>query len=148
MYPFPHHYVVSATNDGAPDITLSSAGLSSMPSAAPPEFDGPGGRWSPETLIVAAVADCFVLTFRTMARASNLDWVTLECRVDGTVDRVDRVIQFTEFRVHVRLALREASFAVDEAKAARVLHKAHDGCLVSNSLKGVKHFDIEVVRGG
>ena len=45
-----------------------------MHSSAPVEFDGPGDRWSPETLLIAAIADCFILTFRAIACATRMDW--------------------------------------------------------------------------
>jgi hypothetical protein len=44
--------------------------------------------------MVAAVADCFVLTFRGIAGVSRLPWASVECSVTGTVDRVERVTQF------------------------------------------------------
>jgi organic hydroperoxide reductase OsmC/OhrA len=31
------------------------------------QLGGPGGQWSPETLLVAAAAECFILTFRAVA---------------------------------------------------------------------------------
>jgi hypothetical protein len=33
----------------------------------PREFDGRGNQWSPESLLAAALADCFVLSFRAVA---------------------------------------------------------------------------------
>ncbi|NUM89599.1 MAG: hypothetical protein HUU37_10375 [Bdellovibrionales bacterium] len=50
MHPFPHHYSVSAVARPDGTVPLSSPGLPELPSAAPREFDGPGDRWSPETL--------------------------------------------------------------------------------------------------
>ena len=68
MHPFPHHYSVVAKADAQGDVALESQRLPTIPSAPPTEFGGPGNRWSPETLFVAAVADCFVLTFRGISR--------------------------------------------------------------------------------
>ena len=48
--------------------------LPDLETAPPPEFDGPGGLWSPENLLCAAVADCFILTFRAIASFSRLSW--------------------------------------------------------------------------
>jgi len=95
MQPFPHHYSVVAKADTHGDVALEGEHLPSIPSAPPTEFGGPGDRWSPETLFVAAVADCFVLTFRGIARVSRSSWLSLECHVTGSVERVDRVTQFT-----------------------------------------------------
>jgi len=60
----------------------------------PPER-GPGDRWSPETLLVGALADCFILTFRAVANASSLPWIRLRCEAEGVLDRVERMTRFT-----------------------------------------------------
>jgi hypothetical protein len=38
---------------------------------------------------MASVIDCFALTFRAIARASKFKWTRLDCRAEGTLDRVD-----------------------------------------------------------
>src|SRR3990167_3541582 len=103
MQQFPHHYSVVARADTQGDVALEGERLPPIQSAPPTEFGGPGDRWSPETLLAAAVADCFVLTFRGIAGVSRFSWVSLECNVTGTVDRVERVTQFTAFEVRARL---------------------------------------------
>ena len=99
----PHHYSVPATASFEGNVDLTSAGLTRIDSAPPSEFGGLGDRWSPETLLVAAVADCFVLSFKAIARASKMDWVLLNYDVDGVLDRADKLTQFTEFRLRVVL---------------------------------------------
>ena len=142
MQDFPHHYRVAAVASEEGHVSLESAGLSSIASAGPKEFGGPGDLWSPETLLVAALADCFVLSFRAVARASKLPWVSLECHVEGTLDRIERVMQFTEF--HVRVSLRVPP-GTNEEQAHRLLEKAERGCLISSSLKAKPHLEAEVV---
>jgi organic hydroperoxide reductase OsmC/OhrA len=132
MRPFPHHYSVAARAAAQDDVTLTGDGLPAIVSAPPTEFGGPGDRWSPETLLVAAVADCFVLTFREIAGLSRLPWTSLECSVTGTVDRVDRVTPFTELHVRARLTVPDGT---NEDQARRLLAKAEETCLVTNSLK-------------
>ena len=118
MQPFPHHYSVVAKADTQGDVALEGERLPPIPSAPPTEFGGPGDRWSPETLFVAAVADCFVLTFRGIAGLSRFSWVSLECNVTGTVDRVDRVTQFTALEVRARLTVPSGA---NEEQARRLL---------------------------
>jgi uncharacterized OsmC-like protein len=101
------------------------------------EYGGPGGRWSPETLLVAAVADCFVLSFRACARAAGLPWTRIGCKVSGTLDRVDgKRTQFTAFDLHATLVTPPG---VDADKAIRVLEKAEDTCLITNSMSATTH---------
>jgi len=131
MHPYPHLYTVHATASPAGDVPVAATGLPTLQTAPPAEFDGPGDRWSPETLLCAAVADCFVLSFRAVARASKLDWTGLECRVEGKLDRVDGRTFFTALAVHASLNVPAGT---DPERAKKLLEKAEHVCLISNSL--------------
>ena len=141
MQGFPHHYVVTAAGTVDGDVELNATALPSLRSASPMEFDGPGTRWSPETLLAGAVGDCLILTFRATARASKLAWASLECHVSGTLDRIERTTQFTRFDIHARLTVPPET---DLERARRVLEKAERGCLITNSLKGEVQLTIDV----
>lgn len=116
----------------------------SLESAPPAEFGGPGDRWSPETLLTGALVDCFVLSFRAVAAAARFEWLQLDCRAEGTLDRIERVTQFTAFTVHARLTLPAGA---DQDRARKLLEKAEQVCLISSSLKGSKHLEIELIEG-
>ena len=141
MQDLPHHYAVAARASAAGTVALETDGVGELPSEAPAEFGGPGGHWSPESLLVAAVADCFVLSFRAIARASRLDWNALSCDVVGTLDRVERVMQFTDFAISAEL---EVPAGTDVDKARRLLDKAEQACLITNSLKAGSHLEASV----
>lgn len=131
MHEFPHHYHASATNNGE-FVNVSSPGLAPLETAGPAEFDGPGDRWSPETMLTAAIANCYILTFKAVARASKFEWVEITCDVEALLDRVERVTRFTEATLNVQLTI------ADEAKrdqADRILRKSEENCLITNSLK-------------
>jgi len=131
MEPYPHHYPVKASAHAEGNVVVAAAGLPALQTAAPAQYDGPGDRWSPETLLVAAAADCFILTFRAVARASKLAWVGLHCDADGLLDRADGTTRFTGMTVHATLTVPTGS---DADKARRLLEKAERGCLITNSL--------------
>jgi peroxiredoxin-like protein len=141
LEPYPHHYAVAATASAEGDVTLHSDRLPALISDAPAQFGGTGDRWSPETLCVGAVADCFVLTFRAIARASKLPWSALRCDVEGTLDRVDRVTQFTAFLLRVSL---QVPAGTNEEQARRLLERAEQSCLITNSLKGASHLEAKI----
>jgi len=131
MQPYPHTYVVVASGGPEGFLDLRGEGLEPIVTAPPAEFGGPGDRWSPETLFVGAIADCFILTFRAIARASRFEWRTLRCRAEGVLDRVDGVTRFVTVRIQVELEPAEAG---REDQARRLLEKAEKGCLITNSL--------------
>ena len=136
MQDLPHHYRVAATAQPQGEVALATDGVDDLMSAAPVEFGGPGGHWSPETLLVAAVADCFVLSFRAIARASKLPWIGLQCAVEGTLARSDGKTRFTEFAIKATL---DVAPDVDPEQARRLLEKAEASCLITNSLSGTTH---------
>jgi peroxiredoxin-like protein len=133
MQNLPHHYKVAATAAPEGDVNLTSDNLEPIPSLPPAEFGGPGNRWSPETLLIAAVADCFMLSFRAIARASKLSWISLKCEVEGTLERSEGTMKFTEFVINATL---EVAKDTNEDRANRILEKAEASCLITNSLTG------------
>jgi len=144
MQPFPHHYLVHAAVRPDGDVPLAADGMRVIESAPPKEFGGPGNQWSPEGLLTAAVADCFVLNFRAIAAASKLAWTQLDARTQGTLDRTDGKMRFTRFDTHAKLTLPAIT---DVERAKRLLEKAELTCLVANSLSSERHLTLEVIAG-
>jgi len=131
MKPYPHHYQVEASTDAEGPVALVSGALPVIETAPPEDFDGPGDRWSPETLLVGAVADCFVLTFRAIALASGLAWTHLRATASGTLERVEGGPRFTSIQVEASLVV---PMGVEAGRARRLLEKAERGCLITRSL--------------
>jgi organic hydroperoxide reductase OsmC/OhrA len=142
MHPYPHTYVVSAAAQNTGVVAVTSPRLPTLETAPPPEFDGPGGVWSPESLLCASVADCFILTFRAVSRAARLEWQRLECRVEGVLDRVERTPQFTRFTTYATLTVPPGT---DIAKARELLERAEGSCLIANSLRGSRTLEAQVL---
>lgn len=142
MQAYPHHYAVRAVAETAGSVLIHSERLPTLTTAVPSQFGGPGDQWSPETLLVAAVADCFVLTFRVIATTSKLTWSHLDCDADGVLDRADGVLRFTELHLRARLVLPTTE---DADRARQFLEKAEAKCLVSNSLVARPTLTTEIV---
>jgi organic hydroperoxide reductase OsmC/OhrA len=133
MHPYPHIYNVTAKGTATGLVSVESLGLPPLTTAPPKEFDGPGDVWSPETLLVAAIADCYVLTFRGVARAAKFDWDDLKCEVEGVLERVEGVTRFTGYTNRATLTLKPGA---DHGTAKELLERAEHVCLVNNSLLG------------
>ncbi len=144
MHQLPHHYSVSASASPEGNVSLSAAGLSSIDSAPPAEFGGPGDKWSPESLLVAAVADCFILSFKAIAKASQFEWLALNCTANGKLDRADGGMQFTGFDIHAELEIASTDH---RDKAERLLQKAEKTCLITNSMLAESHLTMSVTAG-
>lgn len=140
---FHHFYTAKANATDSGSVKLDIEGLDSMESNAPKEFGGPGDKWSPEDLIVAAVADCFVLSFRAVAGMSKYSWKDLSCEVTGELDKADTGVQFVGFKVKARLVVDGDA---DVARAENLLKKAKGACFITNSLKAAAELELEVVQ--
>lgn len=142
MKPYPHHYAASASARAIGSVTITAPALSPIDTAPPPEFDGPEGTWSPEVLLCAALADCFILTFRAVARAAHFNWIALDCRVTGVLERAGDTTQFTRFATAARLTTHRCG---DHAKGQALLEQAEHGCLIANSLRGERALSTDIV---
>lgn len=143
MHSFPHVYRVASSSAPEGEVVLTSGDLPPLPTTSPPEFDGPSGYWSPETLLVASVVNCFILTFRAIAKASRMPWTDLAVDCVGTLERPERVTQFTRFDLRARLRLPAGA---NDDQARRLLTRAEETCLITRSLKAAVHLEIDIVR--
>jgi organic hydroperoxide reductase OsmC/OhrA len=143
MKPLPHRYNVKLTFGEQSYPVITSDGLEPFTSAPPKNFDGPGNLWSPETLLVAAVADCFALTFYSIAKTSSMRWTELLCDADGTLSRFEGVTRFTAIDLYVSLVVPAET---DTEIARALLEKTERNCLIGNSLrfKPTLHLNVSV----
>ena len=140
---FHHFYTANAKATDSGSVNIDIEGLDSMESNAPKEFGGPGDKWSPEDLLVAAVADCFVLSFRAVAGMSKFAWKDISCEVTGELDKADTGVQFVGFKVKARLVVDADA---DVARAESLLKKAKGACFITSSLKAPAELELEVVQ--
>jgi organic hydroperoxide reductase OsmC/OhrA len=91
---------------------------------------------------MASVASCFILSFRAIARASNISWLSLECDTQGELDKLEGKMQFTKIVIKAKLVISPSQ---SSEMAERLLIKAEQSCLVSNSLKTESHLEFEVI---
>jgi peroxiredoxin-like protein len=128
----PHYYNVRACWTRDCRGRLDAPGISNdLHFSSPPEFNGDAGMWTPEHLLIAAAASCFVGTFRAMADASKLEVRALEVRAEGVLERPDGGYRFTAIHLYPDLTIANAR---DYDRAARLLAKAERVCLITHSL--------------
>lgn len=128
-----HHYTVEITGNGSKTGMLGSSDpVPDLAVAAPIQFGGPGGMWSPEHLFIASVTACLMTTFRTIAEASRLDIVDYSDSATGKLEKdEDRLYRITEITLRPTVVISDPE-KVDRAK--RLLDKAEHACLISRSI--------------
>ncbi len=81
-----HKYrVVAWWTSGRTGTAKSDSAPNSIHFTAPPEFGGLEGRWTPEDLLLGAVASCFTTTFRVIAEYAKFEYSDLEVEAEGIV---------------------------------------------------------------
>ena len=110
--------------------------------AAPPEFGGEPGLWTPEHFLLAAVASCFIATFRAVANASKLDFQGIEVAADGMIEKESGGFRFTKITLRPTLILYR-----DDTRelGQRLLEKAERVCLVSRSLSSTIELEPKIL---
>ena len=131
LKPLPHIYQVRLIGGPSGYGALSTPGAPDLRSAPPLEYGGLADAWSPVSLLLAAVEACFLLTLRAVAKASKVDFVSLDLLGEVTVDQHNSVTRFTEIVLRPRLELGPSG---DRDRALRVLEKSKNACLVTASL--------------
>jgi organic hydroperoxide reductase OsmC/OhrA len=114
-------------------VRLTADGKAPLETATPPEFrNGVPGVWSPEDLLVAAVASCYVLTLKAVAaqREIPLEGVAVEA-VGHVTRRAEGRLGFVVIELLVDLTV-DAELADVAERAARA---AKQRCLVAHALE-------------
>ena len=142
-----HTYrVVAWWSAGKTGLAKSQSAPNAIHFAAPPQFGGLEGRWSPEDLLLCAVASCFTTTFRALAEYSKFDYTDLEVEVKGTVRKIESGYAFEQITLRPTLTLSREE---EHPRADRLLEKAKRLCLVSRALGIPQAFEprVEVKAG-
>jgi len=127
-----HEYRIRAASEAVRCGVVTVEGIDpSITFSAPPEFKGHAGHWTPEHLLLAAIASCYVSTFSGMAFDSSLEYSALQLETSGTVGRDEAGWSFQEISIQPRLTIANAE---QKTLANRLLHKTKDKCLVGRSL--------------
>lgn len=111
---------------------LSSADKPALTVSSPPEFKGRSGLWTPEDLFVASVNVCTMTTFLALAERRGLRLRSYTAEASGVLEFTEGGYRFTKITIHPVIGLESRS---DEAEGQRLVHDAHDKCLITNSIR-------------
>ncbi|MFI6761972.1 OsmC family protein [Micromonospora sp. NPDC050417] len=111
---------------------VTGPGLPPLLGSADPVFRGESGRWNPEQLLVAALAQCHLLAYLHLCATAGVV-------VTGYADEPEGVLtltsggggHFTEVVLHPRVTVA----APDQVERAVALHpEAYRRCFIANSV--------------
>ena len=141
-----HKYrVVAWWTSGQTGIAKSDSAPNAIHFTAPPQFGGVEGRWTPEDLLMIALASCFTTTFHAIAGHSKFEYTDLAVEAEGTVSKTDTGYGFTEIVIRPNLTIASEE---NRQQAISLLHEAKALCLVSRALAVPQKFEIQVEISG
>lgn len=128
-----HYYKTTVTWKEGRVGEISEPTLPAITVATPPQFPkGVPNIWSPEHLFVASANVCLMTTFLSIAENSKLDFKTFESEATGKLEKVDGKFIISEIEIRPEVKVSQEK---DIERAERILHKAKEHCLISNSMK-------------
>ncbi|MGA7293427.1 MAG: OsmC family protein [Terriglobales bacterium] len=136
--------VVAWWASGRTGLAKSGSAPNAIHFTSPPAFGGIDGRWTPEDLLLCAVASCYTTTFRAIAEGSKFEHTDLQVEVEGDIRKAQVGYAFSEVIVRVNLTILRPE---DEARALKLLHKTEGLCMVSRALSVQKKFEPHVQIG-
>jgi organic hydroperoxide reductase OsmC/OhrA len=96
------------------------------------ELGGLQGRWTPEQLLLCALAGCFTTTFHEVARLVKFNYTDLEVEIEGSVRRNRNTgCNFEEILIRPRLTVQS-----EEQREAglSLLRKTKAVCMISRAI--------------
>ncbi len=111
--------------------TIRATGRPEIAFASPPEFGGEKGMWTPEDFFVAAINTCTMTTFLALAEREGLKLTSYKSDATGALE-YEEGYRFTQVTLHLHITISEES---QKDLAERLIDKAHDRCLIGNSIR-------------
>ena len=108
-------------SEGKPEIDISS----------PPEFKGIPGVWTPEDFFVASVEICTMSTFLSFGGRKNIPLKSYKSSAEGVLENIDGKYRFTTITINAEVTVGKEW---TQEQVEEVFHKAHDNCLIANSI--------------
>jgi len=96
------------------------------------ELGGLQGRWTPEQLLLCALAGCFTTTFHDVARSAKFAYMDLEVEIEGSVRRSRSTgCNFNEILIRPRLKVQ----GEDQCEAGlQLLRRTKSVCMISRAI--------------
>ena len=136
----------TSVRDFARDSELLAEHRPTIPGGPTPSFAGDGSGWSPEDLLIGAVAQCHMLWYLHLCARNGIDVQTYTDHATGVleVERADGAMTSIDLRADVAIA------AGDPALAEQLFTVAGEHCYIARSVNFPVHHavTVTVVEGG
>lgn len=134
----------SGYRDYGRELLVYAEGKPPLEASADPTFHGNRERWNPEELLLAALAQCHMLSYLHMAVRAGIVVVAYEDRAVGVLRQAGLGGAFVEATLYPVVTVADESM-VAAAHAAHVEARRH--CFIANSVNFPIHHHPQVTVG-
>jgi organic hydroperoxide reductase OsmC/OhrA len=135
------HRVVAWWTSGRTGIAKSDNAPKAIHFAAPTQFRGLEGRWTPEDLLLCSLASCFTTTFHTLASYVDFEYTDLEVEAEGSISKIESGYSFKQIVVRPTVTLANEE---QRTQALELLEKSKALCLVTRAISTPIKFECSV----
>lgn len=132
----------SGYRDYGRQLTVTAAGKHDIEASAARVFHGDQDRWNPEELLVAALAQCHMLSYLHMAVRAGVVVTAYSDHAEGVMQQHGLGGAFTEVVLRPRVTVTDASM-VEAAHAAHA--EANAACFIASSVNFPVRHEPEVL---
>ena len=126
---------------GRSGLAKSDSAPNAIHFTAPKEFGGLEGRWTPEELLLAALAGCFTTTLRSISGNDQFDFTDLQVEASGKICKSQFGYGFSEIVIRPTLKI---ACSEEQERALDLLNKAERLCLVSRAIDVPLRFEPQI----
>ncbi len=138
-----HHYAVDVDWQGnrgegttgyrsyGREVLVRAAGKPELAGSADVPFRGTADRWNPEELLLAALAQCHLLSYLHSAVKHGIVVTAYADAATGTMEQVGDGGRFTSVTLHPRVTITDAS---QRELALRIHAEASANCFIAASV--------------
>lgn len=121
----------SGYRDYGREVLLRAAGKPDLEGSADPTFRGDASRWNPEELLLAALAQCHLLSYLHSAVRHGVVVTAYDDEPVGTMTQVGQGGHFTSVTLRPRVVVA----AADQIETALAIHdEAGENCFIAASV--------------
>lgn len=144
-----HHYAVrvqwqgnrgsgtSGYRDYGRDTLVSVEGKPALPASADRPFRGDPGRWNPEDMLVAALAQCHLLSYLHVATRNGIVVTAYQDDAVGTMRQIGDGGRFESVILRPRVTIASG----DPELAQRLHQEASELCFIASSVSFPVHHE-------
>lgn len=135
----------SGYRDYARDVVLRAQGKPDLAGSADPTFRGDASRWNPEELLLAALAQCHLLSYLHSAVRAGVVVTAYDDSPVGTMEQVGQGGRFTSVVLRPRVTVASP----DQVETALAIHReAGENCFIAASVNFPVTHEPEVLVAG